>query len=156
MERGFCVPHLVRVMQVRTLLEVFMSVRLWIRNTIALMLAAMIPAMTASAAESHVVPLTELHRDAAAATQARQANLDKAEAFFSSEAVRNALRAAKIDGSQVTKALPLLGDDELAKLASKADQAQADFAAGSLSNQELTYIVIALATAVIILVIVAR
>ena len=57
---------------------------------------------------------------------------------------------------QVTAALPLLGDEELAQLASRAERAQADFAAGALSNQEITYILIALATAVIILVIVAR
>ncbi len=126
------------------------------RNVIALLLTAVFPVMSAIAQESHVVPLADLHRDTAAATESRQANIAKVERLFSSEAGQRALQSAKIDGSQVKTALPLLGNDELAQLASRADRLQADFAAGALSNQEITYILIALATAVIILVIVAR
>ena len=48
----------------------------------------------------------------------------------------------------------LLGDDDLARLAAQTDRVRADLEAGALTNQQLTYIVIALATAVIILVIV--
>ena len=126
------------------------------RAVITLMLTAIFAVMSALAQESHVVPLTELHRDVAASTASRQANLEKIGRLFSSETAQQALRAVKIDGNQVTAALPLLGDEELAQLASRADRAQADFAAGALTNQEITYILIALATAVIILVIVAR
>ena len=126
------------------------------RNVITLMLAVIFPVMSVMAQESHVVPSAELHRDTAASTASRQANLDKVERFFSSETAQKALRSVKIDGNQVTGALPLLGDEELAQLASRADRAQADFAAGALTNQQITYILIALATAVIILVIVAR
>lgn len=125
-------------------------------NVIALTLAAVFPVMSAVAQENHVVPLTELHRDVAATTANRQANLERVERFLSSELAQKALRSAKIDGDQVKAALPLLSDDEMAQLASRADRAQADFAAGALTNQEITYILIALATAVIILVIVAR
>jgi hypothetical protein len=126
------------------------------RIVIAALVAGIFPVVSAIAQESHVVPLTELHRDAAAATASRQANLERAESFFSSEAAQKALQSIHIDGKQVKAALPLLGDDELARLASRTGQLQEDFAAGALSNQELTYIVIALATAVIILVIVVR
>jgi hypothetical protein len=126
------------------------------RNVTTLLLAVVFPVMSAIAQESHVVPLAELHRDAAAVTASREANLQKVERFVSSETAQKALHAVKLDGNQVTAALPLLGDEELAQLASRADQAQADFAAGALTNQQITYIIIALATAVIILVIVAR
>lgn len=126
------------------------------RSVITLMLAVIFPVMSAIAQENHVVPLAELHHDAAATTASRQANLEKVERLFSSEMAQKALRSVKIDGKQVTAALPLLGDEELAQMASRADRAQADFAAGALTNQEITYILIALATAVIILVIVAR
>lgn len=125
-------------------------------NVIALTLAVVFPVMSALSQESHVVPLTDLHRDAAATTASRQANLEKVERFLSSELAHKALRSAKIDGNQVMAALPLLSDQEMAQLGSRADRAQADFAAGALTNQEITYILIALATAVIILVIVAR
>ena len=56
--------------------------------------------------------------------------------------------------SKVEKAIPLLSDEELSQLASQCRQVGNDISAGSLSNQEITYILIALATAVIILVIV--
>lgn len=126
------------------------------RSVIALLVATVVPMMSAIGQESHVVPLTELHRDAAAATENRQSDLARVERFFSSEMAQNALHAAHIDGDQVKTGLPLLGTDELAQLAARTDRLQADFAAGALSNQEITYILIALATAVIILVIVAR
>ncbi len=65
------------------------------------------------------------------------------------------MKKGRIDAGQVTKAIPTLTDEDLARLAQRAASAESDFAAGALSNQELTYIVIALATAVVILVIVA-
>jgi hypothetical protein len=48
-----------------------------------------------------------------------------------------------------------LSPEELARLATKTNQIQTDFAAGALTNQQLTYIVIALGTAVLVLLIVA-
>jgi hypothetical protein len=49
----------------------------------------------------------------------------------------------------------LLNDKELARLAAQAEKVQADVAAGALDNhQQISYIIIALATAVLILVIV--
>ena len=126
------------------------------RNATTLLLATIFPAVSALAQENHVVPLTELHRDAAAVAGSRQANLERVERFFSSEMAQKALRSVKLDGERVKTALPLLSDEELARLAERTDRAQADFAAGALNNQQITYILIALATAVIILVIVVR
>ena len=126
------------------------------RNAIILSLAVIFPVMSVLAQESHVVPPTELHRDVAAATETRQVNLDKIAGFFSSGIAQKSLHSVKLDGDQVKSALPLLSDQELAQLSARTDRWQADFAAGALTNQEITYIIIALATAVIILVIVAR
>lgn len=117
-------------------------------------LCLIFPVMSSLAAETHVVSAAELHQRAASATQARQDNLAKIGKFLSLPPVQSALGAVKMDSAQVQKAVPLLSDEELARLAARADAAQADFAAGALSNEHLTYIVIALATAVIILVIV--
>lgn len=127
-----------------------------VQNALALILVTVVPAVTAAAQEGHLVPLAELHRDAAATTQARQENLARVEKFFSSESVQASLRTAHLDGTQVTKALPLLSDEELARLTAQTDKLQSDFAAGALTNQQLTYIIIALATAVIVILIVAR
>ena len=130
-------------------------VRPWMRNIVALLLGMTVPVTAALAAEDHVIPLNELHHDAAAVTQTRQANLAKAERFFKLEPVEKALRAAKLDGDQVLSAVSFLSDAELARLASRVDTVQTDFAAGALDNEHLTYIVIALAAAVLVIVIVA-
>jgi hypothetical protein len=62
------------------------------------------------------------------------------------------LKTGKVDYQRVQKAVVTLSPDELARLASRTNQLQRDFAAGALTNQELTYIVIALAAAVIVLI----
>ena len=64
-----------------------------------------------------------------------------------------ALQSAHVDPTQVKQAVSSLSDQELAQLASRAQKAQADFAAGSLSERDLLIILIGIA--VIILIIVA-
>lgn len=106
------------------------------------------------ASDEHVVSIGELHRQIASAARSREANLSKTKALLSLPPVQSALRNASMDPAKVQNAIAGLSDDELARLASRADKVQADLTAGSLTNQQLTYIVIALATAVIILVLV--
>jgi hypothetical protein len=67
--------------------------------------------------------------------------------------VRGALQSARIDEGRVRQAVAMLNDEEQSRLAARADRVNRDLAAGTLSNQELTYIVIALATAVVVIVI---
>jgi hypothetical protein len=105
--------------------------------------------------EEHVVPPAELRQRLRAAGEARQRNLARFDRLLSREAVRGALRSTGLDAGQVRGAVAQLDDDELARLAARAEQVDRDIAGGALTNQQLTYIVIALATAVIILVIVA-
>ena len=125
-----------------------------VRHLTARILLMLLPAMATLAAETHVVPLAELHARTVAASDARQADLAKLDQFFSADPVRQALQTVKLDGTQIQQAVALLSADELARLASRTDKIQADLAAGALTNQQLTYIVIALGTAVLILVII--
>jgi hypothetical protein len=106
-------------------------------------------------ADEHVVPTEELNRQAVAASASRQAHRVELEKFLSSKPAREALRRANLSEAQVAEAVSVLTDEELANLAARAQAAQSDFAAGSLTNQQLTYIVIALGTAVLILIILA-
>jgi hypothetical protein len=106
------------------------------------------------AAEDHVVKPVELHNAIVAASEARQNDMAKIRELFSSNAGKKALNSLKIDSRKIETAVTFLNDEELARLAARAEKIQEDLFAGALSNQELTYIVIALATAVIILVIV--
>ena len=107
------------------------------------------------AAEDHVLKSAELHDAIVTAVEARQDHMAKINTLFSSDAGKKALGSAKVDSRKIETAVSLLSDQELARLAARAEKIQTDFSAGALSNQELTYIVIALATAVIILVIIA-
>jgi hypothetical protein len=106
------------------------------------------------AGQAQLVSPSDLRQAVVAAAQARQKNLDDVRSFFSSESVRATLKTGKVDYKKVDHAIATLSPEELARLAARTNQIQKDFAAGALSNQELTYIVIALATAVIILIII--
>src|SRR5262249_18054084 len=120
----------------------------------ALINALLIPQFTA--AQTPVVSPSELRQAITNAVETRQKNLDDVRSFFSSEPARAALKSGKVDYEKVQKAIATLSPDELAKLAAKTNSIQKDFAGGALTNQQLTYIVIALGTAVIVLLIVAH
>jgi hypothetical protein len=132
-----------------------MSTRNLLHRAPAILMAAALPVAPICAQDTHVVPLTELHSAVVAAGQQRQENISHLERFFTGDSAERALQSARLNGSQIRNAIALLDDQELARLAARAGKANSEFAAGSLTNQELTYIVIALGTAVLILVIVA-
>jgi hypothetical protein len=62
------------------------------------------------------------------------------------------LKAAHTDPEQVKKAVASLSDTELAQLASRAQKAQADFAAGHLSDRDLIIILVVIAALILIIV----
>lgn len=105
-------------------------------------------------ANEHVVKPADLQHALLSASQARADSLSRLEGFFASEAGQRVLRLAGARSEKVERALPLLDDEELARLAGLAEKAQADFEAGALNNQQITYILIALGTAVIIILLV--
>ena len=105
-----------------------------------------------AAAQAAVVSPSELQQAITTAAKNRQKNYDDVQAFFSSSSVRNALKTGKVDYQRVQKAVATLSPDELARLAARTNQIQRDFAAGSLTNEQLTYIVIAIGAAVIVLI----
>jgi hypothetical protein len=114
----------------------------------------LIPALSLQA-EEHLVTPADLQKVLSEAASKRQENLAKVNRLLSREPVRKALDTAGLHLSKVEKAVPQLNDEELARLASRADRIETDLAAGALTNEQLTYIVIALVTAVVILIIVA-
>ena len=86
------------------------------------------------------------------AAENRERNVEQVERLFQREEVKSALKTAKVDARQVTLAAQLLSDDELARLSARSAEIERDITAGALSNQMLTYIIIALCTAVIVLI----
>jgi hypothetical protein len=106
-------------------------------------------------ADDHVVKPAELRQAIQAAADAHRQDRDAVRNLFDSADGRRTLAAAGFDAGKVVDAVGVLDDAALHRLAEKARDARRDFEAGALTNQQITYILIALATAVIILVIVA-
>ncbi len=102
----------------------------------------MVPAVFAAQLPGHVVPPSDLRHDARQAAQARQADEAQLRSFLHSEAARGALESMKLDASKVDRAIPQLSDAELARLAAQSRQVQDDFAAGRLTNAQVTYIIL--------------
>jgi hypothetical protein len=106
-------------------------------------------------AQAQAVTAAELRDAVKQSAAVRERNLEQVRSFFGNPAVREALADAHIDSKRVEKAVSTLNSSELAQVAAQTSQIQNDFAAGALTTQELTYIVIALAAAVLVLIVVA-
>lgn len=103
-------------------------------------------------AQAHVVSPRELQMQAVAASRARQQNLETVTRFLSSPAAAKAMTIAHADAQQVKSAASKLSDQELARLASRAQKAQSDFAAGRITDHDLLIILIAVVALVLIIV----
>jgi hypothetical protein len=119
---------------------------------VATLLVALFIVPTDALAQSHVVSPADLQKEAVAASQVRQHNLDSVQRLLSTPAAEKALKSAKMDTQQVKTAVSTLSDQELAQLAARADKAQADFAAGNLSERDLILIILGIAVLVLIIV----
>src|SRR5947209_386573 len=107
---------------------------------------------TEGIAQSHVVNPADLQQEIVKSTEARQHNIQTVQQFLSSPMAEKALKSAKMDPVQVKTAVSSLSDEDLAQLASRADKAQADFTAGTLSDRDLILILLAIAALVLIIV----
>jgi hypothetical protein len=103
-------------------------------------------------AQDHVVSPAELQKDTAASATVRQHNIESLQKTFSEPKVENALRAANIDPAQVKTAVSSLSDAELARLTAKANQAQQDFSAGTLTDRDLLLLLVFFAALILIIV----
>ena len=111
-----------------------------------------IPQSLVAQSTEHVVSPTELQKAVVDASQKRQQNLDALNQFFSSEKAQRALESAHQNPEQVKNAVASLSDDELAQLASRANKAQTDFAAGRMDDHDLMIILVCIAALILIIV----
>ena len=128
------------------------SLRRCVRDATASFLTMVFAVPQTLVGQTHIVSQADLHRATVAATQARQQNIEAIQRFFSSADAQKALKSAHMDPQRVTQAVSGLSDEELARLASRASKAQADFAAGKLSDRDLIIILIAIAALILIIV----
>src|SRR5215831_5506290 len=102
-------------------------------------------------AQVHVVSPAELQKQTLAASRERQRNLEIVTRFLSSPTAEKAMRIVHTNDKQVKAAVANLNDQELERLAQRAQKAEADFAAGSLSDRDLLIILIAVLVLVVII-----
>jgi hypothetical protein len=102
--------------------------------------------------ENHVVSPAEMQKEAVAATRARQHNVESVTQFLSSPQAKQTLQSAHINPTQVKTAVSALSDDEVAQMALRVDKAQADFAAGRMSDRDLIWVVVAIAALILIII----
>ena len=100
--------------------------------------------------KQHVVSLDELKKDAARPAETRQADESAVRNLLSSESGQKALKSANLDFQKVDKAVSQLSDEDLAKLAERSRQAQKDFAAGTLSDRDLLWIILIIVAILIV------
>src|SRR5436305_13234141 len=105
--------------------------------------------------KQHVVSLGDLNKDAARPAETRQANEEAVRTLLSSDQGQKALKSAKLDYQKVDKAVGQLSDADLARLAERSRQAQADFAAGRISDRDLLWIIL-IALAIVVLALALR
>lgn len=122
------------------------------RVLIACLLAVLFAFPSSLFADSHVVNPVDLQKDLLASSQARQRNVEAVRQFLSTPIAEKAMRSSHVDPQQVRAAVSTLDDQEVAQLAARANKAQADFAAGSLSDRDLIIIILAVAALVLIIV----
>jgi hypothetical protein len=103
-------------------------------------------------AQTHVVSPSELQKEAEAVTLTRERNVASIHELLSSSQAQKSLRAAKMDPIRVKNAVSTLTDEELVQLASRAQAAQTDFAAGRLEDRDLLLIILGMAALVLIIV----
>jgi hypothetical protein len=124
------------------------------RVAVAFVLAGVfaLPQNLVAETASHLVSPSELQQAVVKASAARQQNRDDVQQFLSSEQAQKALKSAHMNPEQVKTAVSTLNDAELAQLASRVHKAQADFAAGTLSDRDLIIILVAIAALILIIV----
>jgi c-di-GMP-related signal transduction protein len=100
----------------------------------------------------HIVSPSDLQKATVDASQQREQNLDTLRKFLSSEKAHQALQTAHVNPQEVQQAVSSLSDAELAQLATRANKAQNDFAAGNIDNHDLLIILVGIAVLILIIV----
>jgi hypothetical protein len=128
------------------------GIRLFFRIVTVCTLIVSFFAPPSVSAQGHVVSPVELRAAVSGAMQQRQRNLESVEALLSTPEAKKALRTTQVDLKLVKTAVASLSDDELARLAARSEQAQAELAAGRLSDRDLLWILVGIAALILIIV----
>ena len=122
------------------------------RTVASLLVLLMFHQPTGLLSQDRVVSPAELRHAIELSAEKRHNDAKSVRDFFSTDKVKTTLNAAHLDAQKIEKAVSVMDDEELSQLAGRVQVAQKEMVGGALSNEHLTYIVIALAAAVLVLV----
>jgi hypothetical protein len=128
------------------------SVSFWLGMLFVFLFTLLTAPPHSAFAQDHVVAPSDIQRDVAASSSTRQKNQAQLENFVSSPQAQQALKTAHLDSNQIKKAIPNLSNDEMAELSARSEKAQADFAAGRMSDRDLIIILLAIVALILIIV----
>jgi hypothetical protein len=119
---------------------------------VSTLLIALYAAPSPLIAQSHVASPAEIQKQVLAASQTRRHQEDTVKQFVSTPEAAKAIKAAGMDPTRVQSAVSALNDQELTQIASRAEKAQADFAAGTLGERDLLLILVGIAILILLIV----
>jgi CHASE1-domain containing sensor protein len=123
-----------------------------IRVLTAAALAFVVPQTVLAQTSQHIVSPLELQKAGQDATNARQQNIDALRGFLGSAEAQQALQKAHMNPTEVQQAVAGLSDQDLSQLAARANNAQKQFAAGTIDDRDLLIILVAIAALILIIV----
>lgn len=126
----------------------------FIHNAIAVACGLLLIVPPTPAEESHIVPRAQLQQQLASQANARRGQEAVLRQFLQAPPVVKAMKSTGIDSARIQQAVSALDDKELSDLAARIAPVNRDLQAGALNNEQITYILIALCTAVIVLILV--
>ena len=134
------------------------TIHLWssIRILVVCVLVTFFAFSRSLMAQSHIVSPTDLQTELVINSQARQHNRDTVRQFLCSPKAQKAFASAHINAEQVQAAVSSLSDQEVARLATRVNKAQADFAAGKLTDRNVILIGLGIIALTLIVVVAAR
>lgn len=123
-----------------------------LRTALSCLLVMSLGVTQLAAAPAQVVTPQELQAAISQASRGREQARANVMSFLSTPQAERAMRLAKVDGNLVKNAVSDLNEEELAQLSAKAVRAQADFAAGRLTERDLLWVLVGIAALILVIV----
>ena len=128
------------------------AVQKWCRSFLVFTLLVAVLNPHPMMAQSHIVSPDELRAALNNVTQIREKNRAVVTSLLGSPQAEKALSVAKIDANAVRAAVSDLTDDELARLAARAEMVQNEVVAGRLTNRDLLLLTLGIVALILIIV----
>ncbi len=107
-------------------------------------------------AQDHVTTTNDLRNELLSASKSRQENVAVLQKLLETDGAQKMMASARIDPVKAKQAVSLLSDQELARLASQVDRSEFAGAGISLTNQQVTIILLGVILIIVIAIIASR